>query len=87
MAVWFSVVFFGDHYVVDVIAGIALAAVAWWVLNRVVAPSFWASSRYRWHHRIAHITQAGRPLPVARATRFALVAAMNTKHAAVFPHR
>lgn len=39
-AVWFSVVYLGEHYVVDVIAGVALAAVAWWVLNHVVAPRY-----------------------------------------------
>lgn len=37
-AVWFSVVNLGEHYVVDMIAGVALAAAAWWVLNHVVAP-------------------------------------------------
>lgn len=40
-AVWFSVVYLGEHYVVDVIAGVALAAVTWWVLNHVVAPRYW----------------------------------------------
>src|SRR5487761_1189371 len=41
IAVWFSVVYLGEHYVVDVIAGVALAAATWWVLNNVVAPRYW----------------------------------------------
>lgn len=41
VAVWFSVVYLGEHYVVDVIAGVALAALVWWVLNHVVAPRYW----------------------------------------------
>lgn len=39
-AVWFSVVYLGEHYAVDVIAGVALAAAAWWVLKHVVAPRY-----------------------------------------------
>jgi membrane-associated phospholipid phosphatase len=38
IAVWFSVVFLGEHYVIDVIAGVALAAIAWWVMMRVAVP-------------------------------------------------
>jgi membrane-associated phospholipid phosphatase len=40
VAVWFSVVYLGEHYVVDVIAGVALAALTWWVLNHIVAPRY-----------------------------------------------
>jgi membrane-associated phospholipid phosphatase len=40
VAVWFSVVYLGEHYVVDVVAGIGLAAASWWVLNHVVAPRY-----------------------------------------------
>jgi membrane-associated phospholipid phosphatase len=29
LAVWFSVVYLGEHYVLDVVAGVALAAVSW----------------------------------------------------------
>jgi membrane-associated phospholipid phosphatase len=36
--VWFSVVFLGEHYVVDVIGGVALAVVAWLVMMRVAVP-------------------------------------------------
>lgn len=40
LAVWFSVVYLGEHYVVDVIAGVFLAALTWWVLNHVIAPRY-----------------------------------------------
>ena len=36
--VWFSVVYLGEHYVVDVIAGVAFAAIAWAVMVHGVAP-------------------------------------------------
>jgi membrane-associated phospholipid phosphatase len=36
--VWFSVVFLGEHYVVDVIGGVVLAAVSWLVMMRVAVP-------------------------------------------------
>lgn len=36
--VWFSVVFLGEHYVVDVIAGVALAAGAWWMMIKLAVP-------------------------------------------------
>lgn len=36
--VWFSVVFLGEHYVVDVIGGVGLAALAWGVMMRVAVP-------------------------------------------------
>lgn len=38
VAVWFSVVFLGEHYVVDVIGGVALAMLSWLVLMRVAVP-------------------------------------------------
>jgi membrane-associated phospholipid phosphatase len=38
IAVWFSVVFLGEHYVVDVIGGVVLAALSWWLMMRVAAP-------------------------------------------------
>ena len=40
LAVWFSVVYLGEHYAVDVIAGVALASAVWWVLNHVTAPRY-----------------------------------------------
>ena len=37
-AVWFSVVYLGQHYVTDVIGGIVLAAVTWTVMTKLVVP-------------------------------------------------
>lgn len=36
--VWFSVVYLGEHYVVDVIAGVAFAVIAWTAMVRAIAP-------------------------------------------------
>lgn len=38
LLVWFSVVFLGEHYVVDVAGGVILAALAWWVMMKVAVP-------------------------------------------------
>ena len=38
IVVWFSVVFLGEHYVVDVIGGVVLAALSWLVMMRVAVP-------------------------------------------------
>ena len=38
LAVWFSVVILGQHYVTDVIGGVVLAVVSWAVMMFVVAP-------------------------------------------------
>ena len=38
LAVWFSVVFLGQHYVIDVAGGILLAAATWAVTTRLAAP-------------------------------------------------
>ena len=38
LAVWFSVVFLGQHYVIDVTGGIILAAATWAVMTYVVTP-------------------------------------------------
>jgi membrane-associated phospholipid phosphatase len=37
-AVWFSVVFLGQHYVTDVLGGIAFAVVTWLVMTKVLVP-------------------------------------------------
>ena len=36
IAMWFTIVFFAEHYVSDAIIGVALAAVVWVVVARVV---------------------------------------------------
>ena len=36
--VWFSVVFLGEHYVVDVVAGVILAGLSWLVMMKVAVP-------------------------------------------------
>ncbi len=38
LAMWFSVVFLGEHYAIDVMGGIAFAVVSWTVLMLVVVP-------------------------------------------------
>ena len=38
LLVFVSVVFLGEHYVVDVIGGVLLASASWWVMMRVVVP-------------------------------------------------
>jgi membrane-associated phospholipid phosphatase len=38
LAVWFSVVYLGEHWAIDVFAGVLMAALAWAVLMRVVVP-------------------------------------------------
>jgi len=55
--VFFSVVFLGEHYVVDVIGGVLLAAAAWWAMMRFVVPR-------------ATILQSARPI-LATAPRLA----------------
>jgi membrane-associated phospholipid phosphatase len=37
-AVWFSVVYLGQHYVTDVLGGIAFAAVTWLIVTKILAP-------------------------------------------------
>ena len=38
LLVWWSVVYLGEHYVVDLLAGAALAVLAWIVVRRLVVP-------------------------------------------------
>jgi len=38
VAVFFSIVYLGEHYAVDALAGIVLAALTWLVMMRVVVP-------------------------------------------------
>jgi membrane-associated phospholipid phosphatase len=37
IAMWFSIIYLGDHYVVDALSGIALAAAGWWATGRLMA--------------------------------------------------
>jgi membrane-associated phospholipid phosphatase len=48
-----SVVYLGEHYVVDVLAGAALALLAWMVVSRLVAPRV-AGMHARPRLRIVH---------------------------------
>jgi membrane-associated phospholipid phosphatase len=38
LVVWFSVIFLGQHYAIDVLGGVALAVGSWLVMNHLVAP-------------------------------------------------
>ena len=38
VAVWFTVVYLGEHYLIDVYGGIVFACLSWWVTMRVVVP-------------------------------------------------
>jgi membrane-associated phospholipid phosphatase len=38
LAVWFSVVYLGEHYVLDVVAGVALAGTSWWISGLLRLP-------------------------------------------------
>jgi hypothetical protein len=35
LAAWFSIVYLGDHYVIDILGGIAYVAAVWWLLPRI----------------------------------------------------
>ncbi len=37
VAMWFTIVYFGDHYVSDILVGIAVAVFAWWAAGRLIA--------------------------------------------------
>jgi hypothetical protein len=38
LVMWFAIVYLGDHYVADVLVGVAFALVAWWTTGRLVRP-------------------------------------------------
>jgi membrane-associated phospholipid phosphatase len=54
-AVWFSVVYLGQHYVTDVLGGIALAIGTWLIVTKVLAP------------RVSSLQRAPRPPVVGAA--------------------
>jgi membrane-associated phospholipid phosphatase len=58
VAVWFGVVFLGEHYVVDVIGGVILAALSWLVMMRVAVPR-------------VHVLQSREPAATATETAVA----------------
>jgi hypothetical protein len=41
-AMWFTIVFFAEHYVSDALIGIALAAVVWVLVARVIPRTWFA---------------------------------------------
>jgi hypothetical protein len=60
LSVWFVIVWTGEHYVVDVIAGVAYAAVSWAVVSRA------AAAIDRWRSERAHVRTADDP-PIGTA--------------------
>ncbi|MFN2452553.1 MAG: phosphatase PAP2 family protein [Candidatus Dormibacteria bacterium] len=58
LVVWFSVVYLGEHYAVDVLGGIVVALATWALMTRVIAP------------RVSALRTPGRSVsPEAAATR------------------
>jgi membrane-associated phospholipid phosphatase len=57
LMVWFSVVFLGEHYVIDVMGGILLAALSWLVMMRVAVPRIGVLQ-----HKEAPATRATEPV-------------------------
>ena len=37
LAMWFTIIYFADHYVSDILVGIAVAVFAWWIAGRLIA--------------------------------------------------
>jgi hypothetical protein len=35
---WFTIVYFADHYVADIVVGAGMAAAAWWAAGRLLRP-------------------------------------------------
>ena len=41
--IWFTIVYTGEHYVIDIAGGVVFALIAWWIVQtvgaRIVAPA------------------------------------------------
>ena len=35
--IWFTIVYTGEHYVIDIVGGVAFAFAAWWIVQKVSA--------------------------------------------------
>ena len=70
--VWFSVVYLGEHYVVDVVAGVLLAGATWWAMMHLAVPRL-------------RLLQARRPreLPLTGTAATAAVAGASATESAV----
>jgi membrane-associated phospholipid phosphatase len=38
LVMWFTIVYFADHYVADIVVGAGMALAAWWLAGRLVRP-------------------------------------------------
>ena len=63
VAVFFSIVYLGEHYAVDALAGAVLAALSWAVMVRVVVPRVSALQR----HAVVGSAAGGEPVAAERA--------------------
>jgi membrane-associated phospholipid phosphatase len=68
VAVFFSIVYLGEHYAVDALAGIVLASLSWAVMMRVVVPRIGAFQRAQQRG------SSGAPAPARVATEGGVVA-------------
>ena len=66
LAVWFSVVYLGEHYVVDVVGGIVLAAAGWYVVVRWIAPRVPALQRVEDAQEVQLPGRVARPVQRSR---------------------
>lgn len=55
LAVWFSIVYLGEHYVVDVLAGIAYAFVAFLLTTQILYKTDWTKIANKFYYRIKYI--------------------------------
>ena len=38
LLMWFTIVYFADHYVFDIVLGAGFALIAWWLVGRMMRP-------------------------------------------------